>query len=229
MPYANVKMIMTKINLSSNLREEVGKKIGKKRAEGKIPAVVYGHGIKPKNLWINNLDLTRVYREVGENTIIELEAEDKKKMNVLIQEIQSDPVSGNFIHVDFFQVRMDEKIEKEVPLEFIGEAPAVKESGGILIRSLDEIPVKCLPADLPSKIDVDISALKTFDDYIKAKDLPISNSVQIQIDPETIVALVAAPRSDEEMAKLDEKVEEDVTKVAGVVKEKDNQEEKSEK
>jgi large subunit ribosomal protein L25 len=219
---------MTKINLRSKLREEVGKNIGKRRAEGKIPAVVYGHGIKPKNLWINNLDLSRVYREVGENTIIELETDDKKKINVLIQEIQADPVTGNFIHVDFFQVRMDEKIEKEVPLEFVGEAPAVKESGGILIRSLDEIPVKCLPADLPAKIEVDVSVLRTFDDYIKAKDLPISNLVKIQIDPETMVALVAPPRSDEEMAKLDEKVEEDVTKVAGVVKESDNQEEKSE-
>jgi large subunit ribosomal protein L25 len=220
---------MTKINLKSILRNEVGRKVGKKRKEGKVPAVVYGHGINPSNLWINGLDLEKVYRQVGENTIIELEAEGNKKMNVLIQDIQTDPVSSRVIHVDFFQVRMDEKIEKEVPLEFLGEAPAVKGAGGILVKSLDEVPVKCLPADLPSKIEVDITILKTFNDYIKVKDLAISESVQLLIDPETIVALITPPRSDEEIAKLSEKVEEDVTKVAGVVKETPEKEEKTEK
>jgi large subunit ribosomal protein L25 len=220
---------MTKINLQSTIREETGNQLKEKRQQGFLPSIVYGHGINPIKIWINGLNLEKVYRQAGENTIIELDAGTKEKMNVLIQEIQTDPLSGKITHADFFQVRMDEKIEKEVPLEFIGEAPAVKELGGILVRSLDELPVKCLPADLPSKIDVDIQLLKTFDDHIKVSDLPIGKNIQVMVELDTIVALVTPPRSEEEMAQLNEKVEEDVTKVAGVVKTAENNSEATEK
>jgi large subunit ribosomal protein L25 len=148
---------------------------------------------------------------------------------VIIYEIQKDPVTSNYIHADFFQVRMDEEIEKEVELSYIGEAPAVKELGGVLVKSLDEITVKCLPADLPSEIEVDITVLKTFEDHITVKDLKISPKVKFDIDQETVVALVAPPRSEEELEGLSEKVEEDVTKVEGVIKEEKPEEGEDEK
>lgn len=184
-----------------------------------IPAVIYGHKINSQNLWVDYLNFKKVFGEAGENTVIELDIEKEGKRNALIHEVQADPVTDKITHIDFFQIRMDEKIEAEIPLEFIGESPAVKEAGGILIKNLDEIMVSCLPADLPAKIEVDISKILTFDDHIKIKDLDISNKVKVLADEETVVALVSPPRSEEEIAALEEKVEEDVTKVEGVVKE----------
>lgn len=227
---------MAKINLKSKTRDATGKKVKKHRKEGLIPAVLYGNKIKAQNLWLDYLEFSKVYNQAGESTILELDIDGKNKAEVLIHAVQNDPMSGKFSHIDFFQVRMDQKIETEVPLEFVGESEAVKSLGGVLVKSLDTIPVSCLPADLPPKIEVDISVLKTFEDAIKIGNLGISEKVKVQIEPETVVANVAAPRSEEELAKLSEKVEEDVTKIEGIVKETaeeaaegENKEEKKEK
>lgn len=216
---------MVKTNLKSKTRDETGKKVRKFRRENKIPAVLYGNRIKNQNLWVDYLDFQKIYGQAGESTILELDINEKKKANVLIHDVQLNPLSGKFSHIDFFEVRMDQKIETEVPIEFIGESEAVKSLGGVLVKSLDAIPVVCLPADLPAKIEVDISSLKTFDDAIKIGSLGISSRIKVQIDPETVIANVAKPRSEEELAGLEQKVEEDVTKVEGVVKETPEKEE----
>lgn len=210
---------MTKINLKSKIREVVGKNLNRYRKDGLVPAVVYGHKSKPESLWVNALDFSKIYEKAGENTVIELDLESGSKVNALINDIQLDPMSGNFLHVDFFQVRMDEKVEADIPLEFVGEAPAVKELGGVLLKNLDAVKVSCLPGDLPAKIEIDISILKNFDIHIKIKDLKISDKVKILLEDEAIIAGVTPPRTEDELSKLNEKVEEDVTKVEGVVKE----------
>jgi large subunit ribosomal protein L25 len=114
---------------------------------------------------------------------------------------------------------MDEKIKTEVELVFVGDSPAVKELSGVLVKNMDKVEIECLPADLPSSIEVDISPMKTFDDYIYVKDLKIGKGVEIELDLETVVALVSPPRSEEELKGLEEKVESDVTTVEGMVKE----------
>jgi len=210
---------MDKIILKSKLRKETGKKVKKYRREGLVPAVVYGRKMTARNLWGVLLEMEKVYGRAGENTIIKLDIEGGKEANVLIHDVQINPLSGIFSHIDFFQIRMDEKIETEIPLEFAGEAPAVKELGGVLVKNMDDVPISCLPADLPSKLEVNIENLKTFDDRFKISDLDVSGKIKILLDPETVIALVAPPRSEEELAKLDEKVEEDVTKVEGVEEE----------
>lgn len=210
---------MEKAKLSARMRTEFGRKTNKSRATGLVPAVIYGRGIETQSLWVAALELKRLLRESGESTVIELMIDGKNGRNVLIYDLQRDPVTDRLLHADFFQVRMDEEIETGVELEYIGASPAVVELGGVLVKNMDEIEVKCLPGDLPAKIKVDISVLKTFDDYIYVKDLDISDKVKIELDPETVVALVTPPRTEEEMAGLSEKVEEDVTKVEGVVKE----------
>lgn len=209
---------MDKVKLGSKIRDVFGRKTKKGKQEGMIPAVIYGRGLETRSLWINDLDFSKMIKKSGESTIIELEVEKEKAHNVIIHETQKDPISGKFIHVDFFQVRMDEAIQIEVELEYVGEAPAVKELGGVLVKNMDAVEVKCLPADLPSKIIVDISSLKTFEDHICIKDLDISDKVTLEADPETVVALVSEPRSEAELSELSEKVEADVTKVEGVVK-----------
>lgn len=217
------------VKLSAKTREVFGRKTKAGKKEGLVPAVVYGKKVAPKSLWIKAIDFSRLLKKSGESTMIELEIDKKDKRNVIIYEIQTDPVMGNNIHADFFQVRMDEEIEKEVELIYVGEAPAVKELGGVLVKSLDEITVKCLPADLPSEIEVDVKSLKTFEDHICIKDLKISSKIKIDIDAETVVALVSPPRSEEELEGLSDKVEADVTKVEGVVKETDKADSEEEK
>jgi large subunit ribosomal protein L25 len=210
---------MDKVVLDATTRDILGRKTNKGRREGLIPAVVYGRGVSSKNIWVKLLDFKRLIKKSGESTVIDLKIDAKDDRNVLIYETQKDPVRDNYVHIDFFQVRMDEEIETEVELEFVGEAPAVKELGGVLVKNIDAIEVKCLPADLPSSITVDISSLKTFDDRITLGDLNISKKIELSIDLETVIALVSEPRSDDEMSALETKVDADVTKVEGVVKE----------
>ncbi|MFH0969526.1 MAG: 50S ribosomal protein L25 [Patescibacteria group bacterium] len=207
---------MTKINLKSKIREEVGKNLNKFRKNGMIPAIVYGHKIKPRTLWVNYLEFGKVFKEAGESTVIELDIEGKDKVNALIHETQADPITDKFSHIDFFQIRMDEEIETEVPVELFGESPAIKEFGGILVQNVNAIPVKCLPGDLPHEFKLDISEIKTFEDHLKVSDIKIPEKVEILLEADTVVALVTPPRSEEELAALEEKVEEDVTKVEGV-------------
>ncbi|NTU67068.1 MAG: 50S ribosomal protein L25 [Candidatus Moranbacteria bacterium] len=210
---------MDKVKLEAKTRDVFGRKVNKGRKEGLVPAVVYGRGVESSSLWVNALDLKRLLKSAGESTVIDLAIDGKDHRNVLIYGMQKNPLSGAYSHIDFFQVRMDEEIETEVELSFVGEAPAVRELGGIFVKSIDAVTVKCLPADLPSEIEVDIASLKTFDDHICIKDLKISSKVKIELEPETVVALVSPPRSEEELSGLEEKVEADVTKVEGVVKE----------
>jgi large subunit ribosomal protein L25 len=217
---------MEKLVLRADSRQETGKKVKLRRKEGLVPGVVYGHKVEPKSVWVSSLDFSRTYKQAGQNTILELSVDGGKGVNALIHDIQLDPLSGGFSHVDFFQVRMDEEIEASIPLEFVGESAAVKALGGVLLKNMDEVEVSCLPADLPHAITVDVSALETFDDHVKVGDLKVSSKVKVLGDAETIVASVMQPRTEAELASLDEKVEADVTKVEGVVKENGAEEKK---
>lgn len=214
--------------MEAQKREVFGKKVNKERRAGLIPGVVYGKGIDSRSLWVDAKNLKKLLKVSGESSVIELSLEGKK-YNVIINEIQKSPVRGVLSHIDFFNVNMDEKIKKEVELEFVGESSAIKEMGGMLVKSIDAVEVECLPADLPSEITVDISVLKTFEDRICISDLKISDKVTIDLDGETVVATIAAPRTQEELEGLEEKVEEDISKVEGVIKEDPKEEEKSDK
>lgn len=206
---------MTK-NIALNVKKRT---VGGKAAEGNVPAILYGKGIENTALWIDGKSFNKMYDEIGESTVFKIAIDGKEEKNVLTKEIQRDILNGQIKHIDFYQVRMDEEIEAEVELVFKGESPAVKELGGVLVKNMDTLEVKCLPGDLPSEIEVDTSRIKTFDDYIYVKDLPVSGKVEVLISPETVVAMVLPPRSEEELAELEAEVKEDVTQVEGVVKE----------
>ncbi len=200
----------------------------KETKEGKIPAVLYGRGIDNKNLWVDKKEFIKVFREVGESTLMDLHF-GKEKRSVLIHDVQVHPISGDFLHIDFYQVKMDEKIETDIELVFNGIAPAVKELGGTFVKSLDKLPIRCLPGDLIGHIDVDISSLKTFEDHIYVKDLNIPEAIEVLIDEETVVALVTPPRSQAEMDKLDEEVEGDISQVEGMEEKTEEAEESGSK
>jgi large subunit ribosomal protein L25 len=201
------------ITLKASVRE-AGKGLQTLRNGGFIPGSVHGHGIEPMSLSLESREFTRAFKAAGENTIIALSVDGAKPVNVLVKEAQMHPLTNRYTHADFFQVRMDEVIEATVPFEFIGDSVAVSELGGVLIKASDEVDVKALPADLPHTIQIDLSALKTFDDVIKVGDIVLPKGVTIEEgDAETVIALVEAPRTTAELEALDEKVDADVTKV----------------
>jgi len=206
-------------NLVLNVVTREKAKRGKGAPVGAIPGVLYGRGIGNLMFWVNRREFNRVHKDAGESTIFKTKLENGEERNVLIKEVQRNILNGKPIHIDLYQVRMDEKIEATVELDFVGESPAVKELGGVLVKNIDEIEVKCLPGDLPSKIKIDISRIGTFEDYIYVKDFSVSDKVELLADPDTVVAMVAPPRSEEELAELETEIKEDVTQVEGVVKE----------
>jgi large subunit ribosomal protein L25 len=185
------------------------------RTHGRVPAILYGHGIENRSLSVALRDLEHVFSRAGSNTVVTVAVDDGASFPVLLSDVQRDPLRGTLTHADFLYVRMDEEIEAEIPLVFTGESAAVK-MGGTLVHTLSSLPVRALPANLPHEISVAIARLATFDDSIAVKDLELPASVTVAIDPETVVAIVTPPRSDEELAALNSAVEENVTAVEGV-------------
>ncbi len=188
-------------------REVTGRNVKRLRRAGVVPAVLYGHKVAPTNLAVKRGEMEKVYRKAGGSSVVTLKAAGKD-VNVLIHDLQLDPVTGAFLHADFYQVRMDEKTKVTVPLVLEGTAPAVRELDGILVTNISEVEVECLPADLPHELTLSVESLATFDDTLTIADIPVPSGVEILTDPETNVALVAAPRTQEEVDEAAEAPEE---------------------
>lgn len=220
------------LSLNVNIRSQEKKELRKIRKENFLPGIIYGKSSMDNLLVkIPYLNFKNIYKEVGKGTIINLEVKDEKqdskskKHSVIIRDIQKDPLSGKFIHVDFYQLSMKKEVEVIIPLEFKGKAPAENELGGILIKNIHEIKIKALPKDLISSIKVDVSPLKSFEDEIKIKDLKVSAEIKIQDQMEGIVANIEKPKEETvEEAPTEEKPEE-----IEVVKEKKKEEKDEEK
>lgn len=215
---------MNNLILKVQKRELVGRKVKDLRKKNLIPAVVYGHGAKNQNVTAEYIPFEKLYREAGESSLVDLVIDNEKPVKILIQEVQADPLTGRFIHVDFRQVKMTEKIIAEILLKFVGEAKAVKELGGVLVKTTDKIKVKSLPQDLVHEIEVDLSSLNTFEDFIHIKDLKIPAGLEVLGNPNEPVVNVIPPRSEEELKALEEKVEEKVEEVKVVAEEKKEEE-----
>lgn len=194
------------ITLNATKRDTKKEKANSLRKKGLIPAVVYGKKKDSLSLSVKANDLKKVYKEAGQSTIFDLDIDGNKK-KVLIHDISYHPVSDEVIHVDFYEVSMTEKITANVPLKFVGNAPAVLDLGGTLIENKTEVEVECLPADLPHEIEVDISPLTDFEKTIHISDIKLPEGVEIKNDPEETVVTVEPPRSEEELAELEEPVE----------------------
>ena len=212
------------ISLSAKIRKDFGKKTKSIKEAGKIPAVVYGPGVKNASIIIDYKDFQKIFKQAGASSLIELNIEgEKEKRPVLIHEIQKDPVSDKFIHVDFFQASLKEEVEATVPLVFFGVAFAEKELGGTLVKNITEVEVKALPQNLPHEIKVSIDGLKNFGDHILIKDLILPENVKILKKPDEIVASVAQQQKIEE--ELEKPIEENVESIEKVEKEKKEKEE----
>lgn len=200
--------------LEATSRGVKGKSKKSANKEKVIPAVVYGHGLKTQSIMVPLVSFEKIFKKAGTNTIVSLKLNSDKKQ-VLIYDYQQDPVSDQFIHVDFYAVKMDEKIEATIPLKFIGISLAVKDKGGVLVKNMEDVKVKCLPVDLPHEIEVDLSVLSSFEDRIRISDLKIGVGVEILVDDKKqVVANAILPK--EEKEEVAGKPEENVQAVEGV-------------
>ncbi|MEX0870002.1 MAG: 50S ribosomal protein L25 [Candidatus Spechtbacterales bacterium] len=180
--------------------------------EGYIPGVVYGPKMESTSVSIRVKKFNDIYKKAGETTLIALDmkgeegtTENKEKDNVvLIRDIQRHPVKGDFTHVDFYQLPMDQPIEITVPINGVNEAPGVKEQGGVLVNNLHEVDIKALPKDLIQEIEVDLSVLENIEDSILVKDLNTPGTIEILADEEEAVFAVEAPREEEPEDELEE-------------------------
>ncbi len=216
-------------SLEAATRKIVGKQVKSVRANGFTPAVLYGKGIASRSLQVNAKNFAKIYNEAGSASLVTLKIEDEKPIKILIKEPQHHHINLEPVHVDFYQVNMKEKIRTEIPLEFIGESPAVTELDGKLVTSLDAIEVECLPDDLVPHFDVDLSVLKEFDDAIHVSDLKIPESIELLTEPELTIVVVQAPLTEEQLeAELAEDQTEEEAVAAVEVEEKAEGEEGAE-
>jgi len=198
---------MENLKLSASKRDFIGKKVNVLRKQGIIPVVLYGHKVESQSLSVDYRDFEKVFKEAGESTLINFSVDGQAPTKVLIQDVAVDPVKGSFLHVDFYQVNMDEKLKAHIELKFIGESEAVKSFGGVLVITVDTVEVECLPKDLIHQIEVDLSVLKTFEDSIHVSDLKMPAGVVAMAPADEVIALIQPPRTDKEMADLEQKSE----------------------
>lgn len=225
-------MISTESNILLNAKKREGEKIRARKAarSGLVLGIVYGKGIDSNiPVIIPKIDLQRVLGETGEGTLIKLQIEEEKvPKDVIIQDIQYHTYSGEVVHVDFMAVSLEEEVEVEVPLEFIGVSLAVKDMGGIFVQNVESVEVRCKAKDIPKSIPVDISTLATFDDMIYLKDINLPPNIELLDNPDNVIVMVDEPRSEREMEELEQEAAVDVSQVEGVEKEGETKEDEEE-
>ena len=183
-----ITLTVTKRNTPSNLE--------KLRAEGFIPAVFYGRKEASTAISVKDTDFLKVWKQAGESSVITLDC-DGEMHDALIHEVSKDAVVGNVLHVDFYIIEKGKKVEVNIPINFIGVAPAQKDLGGSLVKVMHDLPIEAEAKNLPHEIDVDISSLVDFEARILAKDIKLPAGVSLTVDAEEIVALVTAAKEEE--------------------------------
>lgn len=183
--------------LAAEQREITGKAVARLRKTGKLPAVVYGHGVDSANVTVDAHGFDLLRRHTGPNALVDLSVDGKKARPVLINHVQVHPVNRRPLHADLFLVRMTEELTVDVPLVTTGESHAVGQLGGTLLHPTETVKVRALPDHLPQSIEYSIETLIDFDTTIHVRDLVIPADVTLLTDGDEIVAKVQAPRVEE--------------------------------
>jgi len=191
-------MSTARATLAAEHRQITGKKVAGLRRAGRLPAVVYGHGIDSANVTVDTHEFDQLRRHTGPNALVDLSIDGKKAQPVLVHAVQVHPVNRRPLHVDLFLVRMTEELTVEVPLVATGESPAVTQNGGTLLHPTETVRVRALPDHLPQSIEYSIASLVDFDTAIHVRDLSIPSDVTLLTDGDEIIAKVQQPRVEEE-------------------------------
>lgn len=171
--------------------------VGRLRRSGRIPAVVYGHGVASRSIAVSASDFSRAHRASGESTLIDLQVDDAAAVKVLIKDVAHDVVRGDVLHVDFHQVNLSEEVDARIPIRCTGAAPAEKQ-GGIIVTQLDHLAVRALPTALVHEIVVDLRTIAAIDDAITVADLALPIGVTPLDSPDAIVVVAMPPREEVE-------------------------------
>lgn len=184
---------MEQIELRATTREVLGKKVRFLRREGITPVHLFGHDIESVALQCDTTQLQRILAQAGRSRLIGLRLDKAKKpRNVVVREIRREPRTGELLHVDFYQVRMEEKIKVEVPIVLVGEAPALESRENMLMPELSSLTIECLPDEIPPSIELDISSLTEAEQAIQVKDIALDEGITVFDDPEHIVVKISA-------------------------------------
>ncbi|HSL31830.1 MAG TPA: 50S ribosomal protein L25 [Anaerolineales bacterium] len=190
---------MEKVVLKAEKRDVIGKQVKAMRRAGKLPAVIYGRHTDPINITLDGHGASLVLGRLTSSSLVTIDL-DGQEYPALVREKQRDYIKNRLLHVDFLTVSLTETIRATVSLSFVGVSTAVKDYNAVLVTNLQSLEVECLPADLPERIDVDISVLRRPGESIRVRDLQVSDKIQILADPDTTVAVATFARVEEEGA-----------------------------
>ena len=204
-PRSELQMATARPTLAAENREVTGKAVNRLRKEGRLPAVVFGHGLDSANVTLNTHDFEQLRKHVGQNALIDLSVDGDKAKPVLVQHVQIHPVNRRPLHVDLFAVRMTEELTVDVPLVATGESLAVTQLGGTLLHPNETVKVRALPDHLPQSLSYSIESLTDFDGAIKVSDLEIPGDVTLLTELDEVIATVQRPRIEvEEVPEVEE-------------------------
>ncbi len=178
--------------MQASPREILGKKTRFLRRQGITPAHVFGHNVKSLALQCDSTELQYLIARAGTTRLITLKVgNERQRRSVFIREIQTDAVTRQLLHVDFYQTKRGEKITVDIPIVLVGEAPALKGKGRMLSHGVTSLSIECLPDDVPPQIEVDLSPLEEVEQAIYVKDITLSPDVTVHTDPEQLVVKVS--------------------------------------
>lgn len=187
---------MSNSQLQVRPRAVTGKKVAQLRRQGVTPANVFGHGIESAAVEVDTAELTHLLRASTKNAIIDLKVDgEAAARTVVVREVSRNPINGNLVHIDFYQISMNVTMKTEVPLTLQGTSDAVATYGGVLLQMIDTVAVEALPGDIPAEFIIDVSTLTELEQSFHVRDLQVDASkVTIMTDPDVVLARVASPR-----------------------------------
>ena len=181
-------------------RTVLGKKVKALRRQGRLPGVIFGGHADSAPVETDTGTFQKGYRRWGQTTLLSLTGLDGGEVPVLVHDVSREPRTGSLLHVDFARVSLTEKTHAEVPLHFVGESPAVRTHGGVMVHALSEVRIEAFPQDIPHQIDVDLSKIEQIEDTLYVRDLVVDTSkIEILNDGDQVVAKAVAPRAEEEV------------------------------
>jgi large subunit ribosomal protein L25 len=181
------------MQLKASLRQPLGKRSRRMLREGKVPAIVYGHNTQATPITLERLEFQKVFARSGRTHLVDL-VFDGRTEKVLVREIQTHPRRLGPIHVDFYQVNLQEKIEVEVPVHLVGESAPVKQGDGDILQPMHSVRVECLPSDIPEAFEVDLTPLDEIDAELRVSDLRVPAGVTVLDEPEELVVKIVHKR-----------------------------------
>ncbi len=181
------------MQLKAATRDMLGKSSRRLHGQGKLAAVVYGHNTKATPLVLDRLEFQKVFLKSGRTHMVDLVV-DGRTEKVLVREIQTHPRRLGPIHVDFYQVNLEEKITVEVPVHLVGESAAVKRGDADILQPIHSLRVECLPSDIPEAFEVDMTPLEEIESEVRISDIKLPKGVTVLIDPEELVVKIIKKR-----------------------------------